>query len=612
MKRFLYSSVLALMAGVAAAAEPAPVPAPNLILEGTLPGAALLHVALQGDAGEPTELTLPLVSGSLLQSVATPTGKSLRMGFTALDAHGEKLFMGEVTLEGGAGFEYPVALQLDPAGDGKPAELMVASQRVDLQFIGVDREGVLYARATAQVLDAIGVLVQVKDGELQWDVDDPWIREHLQSCPDSEFRPALCAEFLPPKPDMKVSLHACFQGRICTIEFVPPNPSVWLKVAVGLGRHACALKQDGRAYCWGDGALGQLGYAAPKSCDSSGGIGSDRACSWIPQQVQCSWGPCRFTDISAGVSHTCALGVDRKVWCWGNNATGALGLGTFSPRENPGVDVPHEVVGQAPGQLEFRSVHAGFDATCAVSTGNQVYCWGDNRGGILPSPQDRYVFAPQLVDGGLRPIAAMDLAYTHACALTDIGGLFCWGTNLSQEMGIQASFQPAPACSTCPAAPVLMQDSVPELNGQVVRLVTTGSHGSCAHLTTDATTCWGSQVPAHTDIVPLTRLSRGVNHYCAIAHGTLRCAGQGALGHGKEVVYAPGEGPVRVGRPPNYFREVDTGYRATCGIGSDEIVYCWGAESYGKLGVGYSGDVVTTPAPLLMPSRLPAPNTRWP
>jgi alpha-tubulin suppressor-like RCC1 family protein len=385
---------------------------------------------------------------------------------------------------------------------------------------------------------------------------------------------------------------------------VPANPSVWLKVAVGLGRHACALKRDGRAFCWGDGELGQLGYAAPKLCDQTGNSGGDRVCSWIPQEVQCSWGPCLFKDISAGVQHTCALDVNDVAWCWGNNATGALGVGTYSPREEPGITVPHAVVGQGPGQLQFRSIHAGFDTTCAVSTGNQVYCWGDNRSGIVPGTSDRYVYEPVRVDVSSLPVDTMDNAYSHACARTAPGELFCWGTNRNDELGAEAAFMPAPTCATCPAQPVRMQDSVPELKGQVVRLATTGNHGSCAHLASDVTTCWGLAVPAHTDIVPLTHLSRGFSHYCAITHGTLRCAGLGALGDGIEVIFDPGAGPVRVGKPPDYFRDVDTGHRATCGIGTDELVYCWGSQTYGKLGIGYSRDVVTTPAPLLMPTTL--------
>ena len=53
-------------------------------------------------------------------------------------------------------------------------------------------------------------------------------------------------------------------------------------------------------------------------------------------------------------------------------------------------------------------------------------------------------------------------------------------------------------------------------------------------------------------------------------------------------------GPVQVSSPPTPFRELDTGRGATCAIGYDENVYCWGGSSFGRLGLGIGGVVTTS------------------
>lgn len=80
--------------------------------------------------------------------------------------------------------------------------------------------------------------------------------------------------------------------------------------------HVCALATDGRAYCWGNNFVGQVG-------NGEGGRGG-----WgipvEPQPVAVA-GDHRFVAIAAGAGHTCALTGTREVWCWGSGSSGELG-----------------------------------------------------------------------------------------------------------------------------------------------------------------------------------------------------------------------------------------------------------------------------------------------
>jgi alpha-tubulin suppressor-like RCC1 family protein len=95
-------------------------------------------------------------------------------------------------------------------------------------------------------------------------------------------------------------------------------------------RHGCALTAAGQAYCWGRNASGQLGTGTLTS-------------SAEPRAVQ---GAVRFQSISASgysehemfetlQAHTCGVGTDHRVYCWGSNDYGQLGN-----RSRPGNTAP--------------------------------------------------------------------------------------------------------------------------------------------------------------------------------------------------------------------------------------------------------------------------------
>lgn len=82
-----------------------------------------------------------------------------------------------------------------------------------------------------------------------------------------------------------------------------------IAVAVG-GRHACALRGDGRVLCWGSGFMGNAQAAQSAAA---------------PALVH---GLTEVKAISAGVDLTCALRGDGQVLCWGLNDSGQVGTGT--------------------------------------------------------------------------------------------------------------------------------------------------------------------------------------------------------------------------------------------------------------------------------------------
>jgi alpha-tubulin suppressor-like RCC1 family protein len=90
--------------------------------------------------------------------------------------------------------------------------------------------------------------------------------------------------------------------------------------------HACALDQNGTAFCWGTGHWGQLGNG-----------GSTQVAN-APQQVMMPTGV-TFKKIASGYYHTCAIGSDNHIYCWGNNYVGQIGVG-YAPTSTNDIAYP--------------------------------------------------------------------------------------------------------------------------------------------------------------------------------------------------------------------------------------------------------------------------------
>lgn len=90
-------------------------------------------------------------------------------------------------------------------------------------------------------------------------------------------------------------------------------------------------------------------------------------------------GSLSFTSIAAGGSHTCGVTTSGAPYCWGGNALGQLGIGSFAPDFSPPQTIPVPVL----GGLTFRKLEAGAAHTCGLTTDSMVYCWGRGFDGEL-------------------------------------------------------------------------------------------------------------------------------------------------------------------------------------------------------------------------------------
>lgn len=180
------------------------------------------------------------------------------------------------------------------------------------------------------------------------------------------------------------------------------------------GGFACARSRDGKLFCWGDNAYGQLGTGnldAPKATTPIKGLG-------------------KVVDVAAAIvgSNTCAATDAGAVFCWGYNANGGTGHTPGTLGDTMSTDAkqctPKPV--QVPGVKDAVAVRTGSVAGCAGTAAGAWRCWGYDGLGALGTMTTGTAIAPSGVTV-LPAIAGFDLRGTHACAIDAAGEAWCWG-----------------------------------------------------------------------------------------------------------------------------------------------------------------------------------------
>ena len=304
------------------------------------------------------------------------------------------------------------------------------------------------------------------------------------------------------------------------------------QVAVG-DWHTCAIASDDRAYCWGYGVnTAELGNGSLAQANSPVAVTSSGVLAGKT-----------LTQITAGFNHNCVIDSNGYAYCWGEGSYGALGNGSTALARVP---VAVNMTGALAGRT-IKQISGGYRHTCAVTLDGRAYCWGENSSGQLGNNSTTQANVPVAVTmtGAL---AGKTIQYIsagsryHVCAIASDNGIYCWGSNESGQLGNGTT-----TASRVPVA-VTMTGA---LAGKTVVDVSVGDGYTCVSTSDGRAYCWGkndvgqlgngtttaSRVPVAVTMTgalagrSVIQVSNGVNRTCALANdGKSYCWGENAQG----------------------------------------------------------------------------------
>ncbi|KAL6485077.1 hypothetical protein MHYP_G00071220 [Metynnis hypsauchen] len=196
----------------------------------------------------------------------------------------------------------------------------------------------------------------------------------------------------------------------------------WLKndkpVHISCGHsHSAFVTEHGRLFVFGSNNRGQLGL------ETKGPITK-------PVCVKALKGE-RAQFAACGTNHTIVSTSQGEIFATGRNSEGQLGLGHCDDRTS--FEQLHPFCDRAPIKL----LSAGCNTSAALTVDGRLFLWGDNSVGQLGLGSEKHVLLPQELKVG-RPIVCVSCGSSHSAINTDTGDVFTFGETADGRLGLSA------------------------------------------------------------------------------------------------------------------------------------------------------------------------------
>ena len=259
--------------------------------------------------------------------------------------------------------------------------------------------------------------------------------------------------------------------------------------------------------------------------------------------------PEKVIQISSGSNHSLALTDTGKVFAWGWNGHGQIGLGE-SADYNASWQYSSPVQVSIPGGRTINKISAGGFQSFAIANDNSIWGWGINQNySILGTGGYSSVYTPTLirVPADFIPIKLVTDGGRYTLVLSQGGGAIGWGSNGNNGNGLGQSGQ---------------------INSPTLIF------------------------PDGASIVDVA--VNGAATYILKSDGTVYSAGYNGFGQLGSLYHPGGNAFAKVALPSAFKAEkIFAANSNAWAVGSNGQSYAWGAGSNDTLGTGYTGTVFT-------------------
>ena len=318
----------------------------------------------------------------------------------------------------------------------------------------------------------------------------------------------------------------------------------------------------------------------------------------------------RIVKVSNGSYHSFGLTSDGRIYAWGRNTSGELGIGTTLARSNvpiavktTGTPMDGKVVKQVEGGGRYEGSHS-----IALASDGTVYTWGLNQYGQLGNNTTTNSRSPIAVQVAGTPLAGKTIVQIaagadHSLALDSDGALYAWGSNAYGQLGN--------GTTTNSSVPVAVKIAGTPLAGKTIVQIAAGANHNMVLTSDGAVYTWGwnyhgqlgnntktnsnTIVAVQTISTPIAgkkivKIAAGQGHSLALTDdGMVYAWGRNDTGQLGNNATTDAMLPVAVtvtGTPMSNktIVEIASGARHSLAIDSSGKVYAWGYNGSGQLG----------------------------
>jgi alpha-tubulin suppressor-like RCC1 family protein len=197
---------------------------------------------------------------------------------------------------------------------------------------------------------------------------------------------------------------------------------------ISAGMYFClALNNEGVLFSWGCGSNGRLGHSDENS------VGSPKIIKYLEENNV------KIMSISSGDIHSCIISSSKELYSFGNGSYGKLGHGSYEDMKRP-----YKLEAFVNSKVD--QVICGSYNTMAITTDERIFAWGKNAHGMLGLPQlmDCNILLPQQVLFKSTEynvsIKEITLGTMHSLILMSNGAIYACGNTSNGVLGIPNVF----------------------------------------------------------------------------------------------------------------------------------------------------------------------------
>uniref|UniRef100_A0A673XU96 X-linked retinitis pigmentosa GTPase regulator n=1 Tax=Salmo trutta TaxID=8032 RepID=A0A673XU96_SALTR len=183
------------------------------------------------------------------------------------------------------------------------------------------------------------------------------------------------------------------------------------------GDHTAVITGHGRLFMFGSNTWGQLGLGSEINVN----INKPTAVKALKSE--------KVKFASCGRDHTIVCTWSGRVYGAGSNQEGQLGLGHCDDTNT--FHLLHPFSDHAP----IKMLAAGCNTSAALTEGGRLFMWGDNSVGQIGLGTESYASEPRDVMVG-QPVAWVSCGYHHSAFVTVDGDLYTFGESGSGRLGV--------------------------------------------------------------------------------------------------------------------------------------------------------------------------------